>query len=386
MSFLDRSDLPLFSSAALGVAGSAAILSLAPLGAAAIIAAIVLPVGGAIASRAAFVRHREVQRSQQAYLEGQQRFGQELAPVWSGHIETSRSQMEAAISELAVRFSGIVSRLEQAVGASSGNAAQGQGPGLVAMFNRNEQGLASVVESLQSAMASKAEMLEKVQSLSRYVDELLRMADDVASIASQTNLFAINAAIEAAHAGDSGRGFSVLAQEVRKLSALSGETGKRIAEKVGVVSTGIAPPRESAQATAQTEGDSLRSCQDVIAGVLAEFRDATEELTHSAERMKQESLGIQSEISDALVHLQFQDRVSQILSHVTKNIGRFPEVLAEQHAQAADGRLPGPPSPAVLLAELEATYAMAEERSMHRGPATGAKTPAAPAATEVTFF
>ncbi|WP_414691097.1 methyl-accepting chemotaxis protein, partial [Noviherbaspirillum sp.] len=82
-------------------------------------------------------------------------------------------------------------------------------------------------------------MLDKVRCLEQFVDELKAMADDVKTIAAQTNLLALNAAIEAARAGETGRGFAVVAKEVRNLSTLSGDTGKRIAEKVQVISDAI---------------------------------------------------------------------------------------------------------------------------------------------------
>ena len=84
------------------------------------------------------------------------------------------------------------------------------------------------------------------------------------------------------------------------------------------------------------------------------------------------------------VQLQFQDRVAQILSHVKTNIERMPACLAEHRdAFERSGNVP-PLSAAELLRALESTYAMAEERQVHRGGRQARA--AAPAQTEVTFF
>lgn len=210
------------------------------------------------------------------------------------------------------------------------------------------------------------------------------MASDVASIAWQTNLLAINAAIEASHAGENGRGFGVLAQEVRKLSSLSGDTGKRITEKVSLINAAIQEARRAAQATAEQDERAMADSRGTIAAVLGDFRAVTESLSASTEVLRTGSEDIKGEISQALVQLQFQDRVNQIMSHVKHNIERLPDVL-ERHRRAweQDGALP-PLDPDELLRELEKTYATKEERAIHRGEGT------APAPsqedTEVTFF
>jgi methyl-accepting chemotaxis protein len=348
--------------------------------------------GLALAGLSASRQARE-RRAVGAYIDSCGRFGAELAPVWTGQIETSRNHMESAISGLAMRFGGIVDRLDRALQVSGGHT-DNSSSGLVAVFASSERELSQVVAGLEAAAASKAEMVQQVHGLARFIDELRQMATDVAAIAAQTNLLAINAAIEAARAGDAGRGFGVLAQEVRKLSAQSGETGKRIAAKVQAVSEAMVATRAAADGSVASDQVSLQGSRDAISGVLGNLRGITEALAESTSTLKNESVGIQSEISEALVALQFQDRVAQILAHVKTNIQRMPECLAAPQAAFERGDALAPVSPAAMLAELESTYAMAEERSVHRVHHGGGAKAAAPAAaataaaadTEVTFF
>ncbi|WP_373446994.1 methyl-accepting chemotaxis protein [Saccharibacillus sp. O23] len=93
--------------------------------------------------------------------------------------------------------------------------------------------------SVQNAIAQMQQIREKVSASSASIGELDTMSEQIASViafirdvASQTQLLALNAAIEAAHAGEKGRGFEVVATEVRKLSE---ETGSAVQEIAGVV-------------------------------------------------------------------------------------------------------------------------------------------------------
>ena len=294
--------------------------------------------------------------------------------------------MESAVSALAARFSGIVEKLDEAVQTSSSatQSVEGGHHGLVAVFASSEKELGAVIASLKSAMSSKAAMLDKVQGLDQFIGELKDMAAGVASIAAQTNLLALNAAIEAARAGEMGRGFAVVAKEVRMLSNLSGETGRRITDTVGVISDAIVSTCAAAEESMQRDEHAMSDSEQAISAVLREFRNVTDALVQSSDLLKQESIGIKSEVSDALVQLQFQDRVSQIMSHVTHNIERLPDVLAQNRRDFEQDGVLLPLDASALLAELEKTYAMAEEHAVHSGSAS--KAAPKKAEDEITFF
>jgi methyl-accepting chemotaxis protein len=317
------------------------------------------------------------------YLASRRAFGADVADVWTSHIDASRDQMETAVVALAERFSGIVTRLGLALDASGTERNGGNGgnrDSIVDAFAASEHELRSLLDMLAGAAASKQQMLGKIEGLQSVTAHLQEMAADVASIAWQTNLLALNAAIEAARAGEAGRGFAVVANEVRMLSNRSADAGKHIAEQVGRISAAIDATCRAAGESMREETRAVQASEQKIGNVLGSLRGVTDALVQSSDLLQRESTGIQAEVAEALVQLQFQDRVSQILAHVRQNIARLPGWLDEQ-VQDAGTALP-PLDARSLLAELESTYAMAEERQLHKS----SNTPAPQQAEEITFF
>ncbi|MGL5482977.1 MAG: methyl-accepting chemotaxis protein, partial [Aeromonas veronii] len=260
-------------------------------------------------------------------------------PIWSQQIESSRQQTEAAMIDLTQRFSGLANKLEDAVNAShlaGGELGDANSRGMAGVLSESQQQLNEVVAILHSAQANRDAMLGEIKSLTTYTIELNTMAMDVAKIASQTNLLALNAAIEAARAGEAGRGFAVVADEVRNLSRLSSETAQKMTDKVDTINTAIGRAFQIAENAAARDHASALNSEQTIEQVLARFRHATDSLAESASLLQNESTDIHREISSVIVSLQFQDRVSQILSHVRQNMESLSShlVASEQSSNA----------------------------------------------------
>jgi methyl-accepting chemotaxis protein len=366
----------------LGLAGSVALLMVHGVSWASAVGALSLIGVSVFVGLRLQAREKVFLKSIELYLASQITFGEQVVPVWKGHIESSREQMEVAINALSDRFGGIVDKLSDTMktAAAETHMVEDSESGLLAVFRRSERDLGEVVATQRAAMAGTLLMLEKVQSLDGYIAELQEMADDVAQIAHQCNLLSLNAAIEAARAGEFGRGFAVVAKEFRTLSAKSGETGKNIAKKVTVISAAIDNASKEVEDTMGQRERRAAATEDSIGHVLTELRGITDALERSSAMFKGESASIQSEVNQALVQLQFQDRVSQIMLHVNKSIETLPTMFREQlHNYQVTHQLERIDSEA-LLAELKNAYVMADQHMVHQGAKVEQKN------TEISFF
>jgi methyl-accepting chemotaxis protein len=298
-------------------------------------------------------------------------------PIWQKNVATSRKQIEEAVIALTRRFSGIVEKLE-ASSVTSKQAADTGSDGAVSLIDRSRAELTDVIENLKAVRSSRDALAEEIRTLANFTQELRQMASAVETLAFQTSILALNAAIEAAHAGAAGKGFAVVAQEVGNLSKASRDTGKGIARKLEALNDSLKKVTDASERVSSRDAAAVVNTETLINGVLTRFGDMTQRLSGTAERMRTESQAITAQISEALVHLQFQDRVGQILQHVETSMER----LHEQFALAPlDSSVT--PSQAVqdYLGEMARTYTTDEQRRIHAGLADQPVT-----TQEVTFF
>lgn len=96
------------------------------------------------------------------------------------------------------------------------------------------------------AEAVEASMHKKIEE-SKKAERILDLTKDILEIADQTNLLALNASIEAAHAGDAGRGFAIVADEINKLSVMTSATASEISDISKIVLNAVSQLAEEAQ-------------------------------------------------------------------------------------------------------------------------------------------
>ena len=244
-----------------------------------------------------------------------------------------------------------------------------------ARAERNKE-VISAIQSQQEAQLTQMRLnFDRIRNLSNDVSSLMPLIKVIASIAQQTNLLALNAEIEAASAGSAGRGFSVVAMEVRKLAVLSTKSAAEIGEKINATWKNVAAELAAAQAALAEHETSA-----AMKRLMGELNEMQQEFAKNSELLLEvigevdSSYGeIVERLSDALGHIQFQDVMRQRMGHVQdalKDLRDHVQVLAEKPDDARwEGELERT-FKGMLDAQL-GQYRMASQAATHMAVAGG---------------
>ena len=181
--------------------------------------------------------------------------------------------------------------------------------------------------------------LQLINDITEKSKQMMEVTKVIESVASETNLLAMNAAIEAAHAGESGKGFAVVADEIRKLAESTSESTKNIKEMISQLTESIAGSSEKIASTSKAFNEMNSSIQDQMQ--LSEtISNAAEEQALGAQETLSATNQISSQITEinSLINKQadYTDSIDIGIKNVVQLSEQVNEALKESEGLVVD--------------------------------------------------
>ncbi|MBW8370890.1 MAG: type IV pili methyl-accepting chemotaxis transducer N-terminal domain-containing protein [Thiobacillus sp.] len=227
----------------------------------------------------------------------------------AGQVSESLQQAARRQTEEIEGTSAAVVSLAQSVQQVSGNAAESArvAEQSLAAAEKGQQAVANAIASMNGLREQIQETSKRIKRLGESSQEIGEIVELISDITEQTNVLALNAAIQAASAGEAGRGFSVVAEEVQRLAERSADATKQIAAIVKTIQSDthdtVAAMEVSTQGVVEgaklsdAAGQTLAEIGDVskkLAGLIADISSATQDQAESTAKVAETMQDIKS--------------------------------------------------------------------------------------------
>jgi methyl-accepting chemotaxis protein len=197
-----------------------------------------------------------------------------------------------------------------------------------------EEGAAAVQrasDAMRAAHASSGDISNSIRDLGTMSERIGGIVDTITGIAEQTNLLALNAAIEAARAGEQGRGFAVVADEVRKLAEESQAAAASIGQLVGQIQSGTTKAVDAVSAGARQTEEGV----EIVEEARAAF-DRIDSSVHDMDDRMQRIAAAVSEIVASGTHMR--ESIEQVLSVAEQSSASAEQVSATTEQTSASAQ------------------------------------------------
>lgn len=199
------------------------------------------------------------------------------------------------------------------------------------------------VAHIQETSRSSHEVVAQLAALAEQLDGIARHTAGVDSIADQTRFLALNATLEAARAGAAGRGFGVVAKEVRALAAEASRFSEQIGDSVGKGRAEMTRCRQLAEALARTDQSEATEARERLGVMLRDLEAVNHVVRERLDRAASVATTIDRDVAGSVTALQFEDIVLQLTGQVERRLAALEPFIRE--LARADG------SPADLARE-----------------------------------
>nr|WP_320049349.1 methyl-accepting chemotaxis protein [uncultured Desulfuromonas sp.] len=196
-----------------------------------------------------------------------------------------------------------------------------------ALFEQIEMVMQRLLDATIDNKSQTSQLVASMDRTQEQFQKVLGMLGEVRKIADQTNLLAINAAVEAARAGNAGKGFAVVAEEVRNLSIRSNRFSEQIDTSVQAISTALGHVGSSIRDLSEQSSQLVEEEQGHIKTTMEQAQRFNLTVEQSAAQISQVAETVSQQVRQAVTSLQFQDMSTQVIDTVTRRLESIEQLI-----------------------------------------------------------
>lgn len=203
------------------------------------------------------------------------------------------------------------------------------------LVHRTETVLRFFIDYVLLISKHSMQMVGTIEEIDSYMNGVEKLLGDVKKIADQTNLLALNAAIEAARAGEAGRGFAVVADEVRNLSRYSNRFSDEIRGLVNDSRQRITQAKDMIQKMASQDVNHAIESKANLDHMMESITALNGLLEQGLDSVVTQTDEIGAQVNTAVRALQFEDITRQLVEYVQNNLGHLEQLVDDSRTRVA---------------------------------------------------
>ncbi len=283
----------------------------------------------------------------------------QIIPVLNEQLQSVIKQTDEAAGGLTEAFMGISRQAKKQLNEVQelfGNISENTGGNILSQTQENLQQIQSNFSTLTSYFDKSIEMISEVLEQLNKIDAF---AENIVKIGKTTNILALNASIEAASSGETGRGFKVLAAEINVLSKKSNTSINEITEINENLTTKVNEIKHELVSVQEHSKTIEASTNELFSMTIGKIGNTLQNTAEKIQTIAKDAEGLSKKISQVVVSIQFQDITRQQIEHVIAPL----ELLKNELTNTIDGLLKIDPK-STSAEELSTTDSLMKQYTM----------------------
>jgi methyl-accepting chemotaxis protein len=286
-------------------------------------------------------------------------------PALETQIRETMRDVESSVVEVCSGFEGMAMRARDSVASASQLLGSDKGTGIEALLEASRRSMSQLRQQIDRSQQISSQLMERMKTLESSAGAIVKALAEIDRIAFGSKLVALNAKVEAAHFGERGAAFEVVADEIAKQARQSEQITESVADEMQRLRATVAATSTELEEMARMSVETLEVTRNELEGSLGELTHTHSQMESALAESVERGGKLADEIARSIMALQFQDRIGQRLGHVADELASMRETIhLPLELLTKETPVLGQARRQEVEARLESRYTMDSERTV----------------------